>query len=173
MERLPGDLRADTPPARVSEGGTTASHPTSSAPEHGCLYDVLGFTAPVLLLLVAIGVFALVWALRGNTHRAGFGAAGIAFYGGTLTLFGYLPYGIGYAVFRMAALATSTRTVLYVAGSLLAGALAAGSLCIAIGAVPAAVIVEFFAGVPALAGVAACLAQVAARRSGVPPKSSA
>ena len=135
----------------------------ADSPNRGCVtYDLLGLGLPVALFVAAVLAFVLFELLRGNVHGALFDGGDVAFYGTLSMFFFYVPYATGYVAFRIAALAGTTRASFLVALGTLAASLAVGLAFTGVGHIPAAVVLGAVLGIPALAGVIAGMAQMAA-----------
>ncbi|HEX5480980.1 MAG TPA: hypothetical protein VFY79_14785 [Dehalococcoidia bacterium] len=141
----------------------------SNAPNRGCVtYDLLGLGLPVALFVAAVLGYIVFELLRGDVHSAVFDGGDVAFYGTLSLFFFYVPYATGYVAFRIAALAGTTRASFLVALGTLAAAILVGIAFTAAQHIPAAVVLGAVLGIPALAGVIACLAQMAAARPSGP-----
>jgi hypothetical protein len=137
----------------------------ADSPNRGCVtYDLLGLGLPVALFVAAVLGFVVVELLRGDVHGAVFDGGDVAFYGTLSLFFCYVPYATGYIAFRIAALAGTTRASFLVALGTLVAAILVGLAFTAAQRIPAAVVLGAVLGIPALAGVIAGLAQMAAAR---------
>ena len=125
-------------------------------------YDLLGLALPFLMLIAAYVGFVTVAAASGDVHRAVYGGADVAFYGTLATFFFYVPYATGYIAFRIAALAGTPSASFLVALGTLACAILVGLTFAAAERFTASVALAAVLGIPALGGVIAVLAQMAA-----------
>jgi hypothetical protein len=152
---------------KIYDRGTGARRPPPGDIGLGCVYNALALALPVLVLLATIGVFAAVWLVAGDRHRAGLGAAGIALYGMLVVIPLYIPYVAGFTAVRAAARARGTGRVARYMLYLLVLALPLGGLALALGHIAVLALLLVLVVVPSIAGLASLGARALGERERV------
>lgn len=158
---------SESSPPKIYDRGIGARRAAPGDLGMGCVYNGLALALPVLVLLVTIGVFAAVWLIAGDQHRAGLGAAAIALYGMLVVIPLYIPYVVGFTAVRAAARSRGTGRVARYVLYLLVFALLLGGLAFASGHIAVLAPLLVLVVVPAMAGLASLAARALGERGRV------